>query len=242
MVHLPSKRRCRNLDHVPGDADIAASAALLADRTRAEMVAQLSDGRAMPASELAARTGVSRPTASAHLDKLRQAGWLRVDRQGRHRYYRLADPALAQALEALARVSPARPVRGLRADTRGAVLREARFCYDHLAGRLGVELTEELRLGGILEEADGRYDLTPKGEARLEAFGLDVAALRRKRRSFAHPCLDWSERRHHLAGALGAGLADRLVELGWVRRRRETRAVRLTAAGRERLRETFGLG
>jgi DNA-binding transcriptional ArsR family regulator len=225
---------------VSGDADIAASGALLSDHSRVQMLAQLSDGRALPASELAAGAGVSRQTASVHLDKLRDAGWLEVEAQGRHRYYRLADRSLVDVLEALARISPSRPVRTLRGSIRGDALREARLCYDHLAGRLGTALTDALRHQHVLDLRDGEFTLTPAGTQRLEDLGLDIEELRRKRRSFARPCLDWSERRHHLAGALGAALATHCFTHGWLNRT-DTRIVRITDAGREALRTAFAL-
>lgn len=226
---------------MPGDVDIAASGALLADRARVEMLTQLSDGRVLPASELAASAGVSRPTASVHLEKLLNAGWLEVEAHGRHRYYRLADPALVEALEAIARISPQHEIRTLRASIKGDALREARLCYDHLAGRLGTALADALRREELLEARDGALFLTPAGHDRLEDFGLDIEALRRKRRAFVRPCLDWSERRHHVAGALGGALATQFFALGWLERG-ETRSIRITELGREGLRATFGLG
>lgn len=225
---------------MPGDVDIAASGALLSERARVEMLALLSDGRALPASELAARVGVSRPTASVHLEKLLTAGWLQVEAHGRHRYYRLADPALVEALEAIARVSPPRHTQTLRASNQGDALRQARLCYDHLAGQLGTGLTAALLREQLIEAYDGAFCLTPTGQERLGAFGLDIDQLWRARRTFARPCLDWSERRHHLAGALGAAIATQCFELGWLERR-ETRAVRLTDIGRQGLHATFKL-
>jgi DNA-binding transcriptional ArsR family regulator len=194
----------------------------------------------LPASELAAAAGVARSTASVHLDKLHDAGWLAVEAQGRHRYYRLADPGLVTVLEALARVSPPRPVHTLTASLDGDALRAARLCYDHLAGRLGTALTDALVAGGVIRRRDTAFVLTRSGRQHLADIGFDLAALERTRRKFAYPCLDWTERRHHLAGALGAAVAQHCVSNGWVRRG-PTRAVRVTDEGRRHLRTTFGV-
>lgn len=223
------------------DADLAAMGALIGDPARARMLLALLDGSARPASELAMLGGVSRPTASLHLAKLVEGGLLEVERRGRHRYFRLAGPEVGRALEALAAISPPLPARSLRAAQQGEALRLARMCYDHLAGRLGVALTERLLELGWLVESAGAFDLTARGHQRLARWGIDVDGLRRQRRRFAFPCLDWSERKHHLAGALGAALASRLLDLGWIRRVPRTRAVRLTAAGHRGLAEVFGL-
>lgn len=224
------------------DTDIAAIGSLIGDPVRARMLLALLDGSARPASELAMLGGVSRPTASLHLAKLVEGGLLAVENRGRHRYFRLAGPEVAKALEALAAISPRVPVHSLRAAQQGEALRFARMCYDHLAGRLGVALTERLLTTGFLVESGGAFDLTPWGCKRLTTeLGLDVTALRRQRRRFAFPCLDWSERKYHLAGALGAALAARFLELDWIRRTPPTRAVYVTDAGRRGMAEMFGL-
>ncbi len=223
------------------DADIAAVAALLADPTRAGFLVALSDGRALPAGELARRGRVAPSTATAHLTKLAGHGLLAVEVQGRHRYYRLANPALVRALEALAVVAPTAPVRSLRAAEEATALRAARTCYDHLAGALGVALTQALVERGALDAAGDGYAVTPGGAALLEGLGVDLDAARSRRRLFAPRCLDWSERRPHVAGALGAALAGRLSELGWIARAPTSRAVRVTEQGRDGLRERFGL-
>ena len=225
---------------MPGDVDIAASGALLSDRARVEILARLSDGRALPASELASAAGVARSTASAHLDKLLDAGWLAVEAQGRHRYYRLADPALVSVLEALARVSPPRPVRSLTTSLEGDALRAARLCYDHLAGHLGTAVTESLIARRAIRRRDGAFVLTAAGRRFLESAGVDVEGATAARRRFAYPCLDWTERRHHLAGALGAAVAQQCLDRGWVRRT-STRALRMTDDGRRQLRASFGV-
>jgi len=193
-----------------GDADVAAVAALVAEPSPAAILDALMDGNAHRASELARRAGIAPSTASGHLARLLAGGLVSCDVQGRERCYRLASASTAEALEALARLAPTAQVQSLRAANRGEVARAARTCYDHLAGRLGVCLTEALVDRGALLVRDASYELTAAGEEMLARLGVDVGAARTRRRSFAHACLDWSERRPHLAGALGAALADAL--------------------------------
>ena len=223
------------------DVDVAAAAALLGDATRASFLLALTEAEALPASELAARAGVSNSSASLQLAKLVAAGLLTTERQGRHRYYRLASPQVAQAIEALALIAPPKAVRSLHEADRAAAVRAARTCYDHLAGALGVTLLDALLDRRLLVPADGSADVTPRGERFFDAIGVDLATARRARRPLARLCLDWSERRYHLAGALGSAFASRLFELGWIERTGPTRAVRVTPKGRERLREELGV-
>jgi hypothetical protein len=161
--------------------------------------------------------------------------------RGRERRYALASPEVAEALEVMARLAPAAAVRSLRGADRGLALRGARTCYDHLAGRLGVAVTEALVAQGALVPGDGAFALTLDGELVFAALGVDVGAARGRRRSFARACLDWSERRPHLAGALGAGLADALLARGWLRRRPGDRALDITAEGRAGLQRGLGV-
>lgn len=204
------------------------------------MLLLLLDGRALTAGELARRSRVSPSTASAHLTRLVEGGLLAVERQGRHRYFRLADASVGKALETLATISPPAPVRSLRQSQVGKAIHYARTCYDHLAGQVGVGLTEAMVRAGMLVES-GSYELTPAGAERLTALGLDLPTIRRQSRAFALRCLDWSERRPHLAGALGAALTTRLFELGWIRRTDASRAVQLTELGRLELTRQFEL-
>jgi DNA-binding transcriptional ArsR family regulator len=224
-----------------GDADIAAAAALLAEPTRAALVtAVIADGE-LPATDLAARACIAPSTASEHLARLVAGGFLRSEKHGRHRYFRLADPAVAAAVEALALVAPQPPVRSLREATRSELLREARTCYDHLAGRIGVALAGSLEQDGTLVRHNGGYELGPKSGARLEELGIDLAALKGLRRPVVRGCLDWSERELHIAGALGAALADRFFELGWIKRRGANRSVEVTARGRAGFLDELGV-
>jgi DNA-binding transcriptional ArsR family regulator len=226
---------------VRGDADVAAAAALIAEPARAALLTALLHEEALPAGELAARAGVAPSTASGHLARLVAGGLLTAERSGRYRLFRLADPAVAVALEALSTIAPTRPVRSLRDAAVGEAIREARTCYDHLAGRLGVELGAALERAKVIAFDGESYELGRAAAGRLGALGIDVEALARNRRPLLRACLDWSERRRHLAGSLGAALAERLFELDWLRRRPTNRSVEVTAAGRAGFRSELGL-
>jgi DNA-binding transcriptional ArsR family regulator len=239
-----------------GHPDIAAAAAAIGDRSRTAILLALAEGRALPASLLATEAGVGLPTVSAHLARLTAAGLVSCEVQGRHRYYRLADSKVSQALEALAGVAPTSPVRSLRESTHIAALRRARTCYDHLAGQLGVAIMHGLLGQQILAGGDGfhrptsqrndrlaapghdiTYELTSTGVTRLTSLG--VVTTTTARRPLIRYCVDWSEQRHHLAGALGAALAARLFELGWISHGRTRRTVVVTELGQQSLAETF---
>lgn len=224
-------------------AALADLAGLLADRTRAAFCLALLDGRAWTAGELARHAGVSPPTATAHLNRLVGRGVLVQYRQGRHRYLRLADHRTAQLLEDLA--AAAGPVtgspQGLRAVTRSAALARARTCYDHLAGRLGVAITDAMTRSGLLDQTGG-VALTDAGRAWLAGpVGVDPAALQTARRPLVRLCVDWTERRPHLAGSVGAAICRRLLERGWVRRIGSGRAVLVTPSGQAALLDLLDL-
>ena len=215
-----------------GDADVAAAAALLAEPARAELVlAVVADGR-LSASELATRAGIARSTASGHLRRLVDGGFFVVTDEGRNRYYELADAGVADALEGLSRIAPERPVRSLKEATRGELLREARTCYDHLAGRLGVALAHALEQRRVVIRSNGGYELGESAAQELERLGIDLEGLAQLRRPLVRGCLDWSERELHVAGGVGAAITARLFELGCLERRDRTRSVALTEAGR----------
>lgn len=228
------------------DVDLAPAAALLSEPARVTMLLALSDGRALPAGELARRSRIAPPTASEHLAKLVHTGVLAVERVGRHRYYRLSDPAtLIPALEALAVVAhglrPSRDETPAEVAFRASAIRRARTCYDHLAGVLGVELTSSLVSRGWMVLDDHAYDVTEEGSRELARLGVDVGGARRRRRAFAPTCLDWSERRYHLAGALGAAISARLFALAWIERIPGGRVVKITGQGRRALRRELGI-
>ncbi len=230
-----------------GEPNIAAVAALIGDPARAAILTVLADGCALPAGELASFAsfaGLSPPAASAHLSKLLDGGLLALEREGRHRYYRLAGPGVASALESLALIAT-QPCRSVAARSPQAhALRYARSCYDHLAGELGVNIAVALENRGLVASAGQgkRVDITEAGAAWLEAiFAVDVRKLRPGRYGLACRCLDWTERRHHLAGPLGARLFQRCCELGWLARIPQSRAVQLTRRGRNSLRAQLGI-
>jgi DNA-binding transcriptional ArsR family regulator len=223
------------------DVDLAPVARLIGDPTRATILDALMSGRPLAAGELARLAGITAQTASGHLALLLDGGLVAVQTQGRHRYYRLAGEDVAVALEALAGISPARPVRSLRQSQSARALGFARTCYDHLAGVAGVAVLDAMLSGGWLCPGEGGYDLTAVGQEAIERFGLDPSGLHARRRSFARPCLDWTERRPHLAGALSAAITAAMLERGWfLRRRAGDRGLRLTAAGSTGLAEVFG--
>jgi DNA-binding transcriptional ArsR family regulator len=237
-----------------GDADIAAVGALLAEPARTRMLLAL-DRRALPASVLALEAGIAPSTASGHLARLVDGGFLRVEQHGRHRYYRLAEPEIGELLESLAQLAPKTAVRSLRDGTRANALRTARSCYDHLAGKLGTSLMAALLEHGWLDGGDGTfvpggadrptgagydvdYRLTPAGRRGLEAFGIVPDELPGRRQLIRY-CIDWSEQRHHLGGKLGAALLDRMLELEWVEPAASHRALRITDDGRAGLERVF---
>jgi DNA-binding transcriptional ArsR family regulator len=237
---------------VPYDLDIASPAALIADPTRAAILRALLPDRPLAAGELARLAGVSAATASFHLAKLLEGGMIAVARQGRHRYYRLAGHEVAAALEALGLISATLPVRTLRQSREATALAEARTCYDHLAGRAGVELFDALLRRGLIKEerfgrtsmgdsSQSRFEVTGAGAGTLGSFGLNIKEIRRSRRHFAGKCIDWTQRRGHLNGALAAAITTRLFELAWVEHGPRRRSVRITPAGAEGLAATFGL-
>lgn len=215
-------------------ADVSVVGALLAEPARAAMLLALWGGVALPASELAARAGVTPSTASTHLNRLLDAGWLTVERHGRHRYFRLASSEIAQTLESLARVAPLAPVRSFNAHQATESLRIARSCYDHLAGELGVALTDALLAQGFLTNDGATVHVSAHGKAFLQAHGVALPPPA-ARRTYARFCLDWSERRDHLAGALGAALLTTWIDQRWVERTTQSRALRLTPSGIEQL-------
>jgi DNA-binding transcriptional ArsR family regulator len=220
------------------DVDIAPIAALLGDTARAAIVGALQDGRALPAGELARRAGVSASTASEHLAKLVAGNLLLSEKSGRHRYFRLAGPEVARVVEALSAIAPRKPVRSLRDATIGSALVEARTCYDHLAGKLGVGISDALLRRGAVVERDGVFELGPGLDGVLATLGLSIEELPSRRPPVLR-CLDWSERRPHLAGALGAAICTKAFDAGWIERLPGSRAVQLTADGRKSLAGTL---
>lgn len=219
---------------------LAEIGALMGDVARANILSSLMDGRALTASELAWHSGVSAQTTSGHLARLSEANLIAVTKQGRHRYYRLASPEVAQAIEAMMALASFGPKRHRPVGPKDEALRKARTCYDHLAGRLGIALADALTSQDYLVLSESAGALTEKGQRFLCTFGMDLEADR-NRRAVCKTCLDWSERRPHLAGRLGAALCTRMFELNWVERIKDSRALAITASGRDGLKSTFGI-
>jgi DNA-binding transcriptional ArsR family regulator len=222
---------------------LSTAAALIADPARAAMLVELLGGRALTAGELARAADVSAQSASQHLGKLVDGGMLVVQPEGRHRYYRMAGPEVGFVLEALGVIATTRPAGRVARTPRDEALCFARTCYDHLAGRIGVELTAVLERTGILIPAGSHdYSLGPDAPTWLASRGIDIDSLRQRRRPIARRCLDWTERRPHVGGVLGARLLAAFIERAWVQRRRDTRAVRITDRGIRALEELGVVG
>jgi DNA-binding transcriptional ArsR family regulator len=237
---LNTARSSEQVEPLFAEADVTPVASLLADSARSAMLWALSNGRALPAGELARIGAVSPSVASAHLSKLTTGGLVTSERHGRHRYYRLADNGIVAALEALAAIAPPRRASSNKEAHAARAIRHARTCYDHLAGTLGVSVADALVSDGSLKLDNREYHVSAAGVIRLAKIGVDVPGIievtRHTRRPFARACLDWSERRYHLAGALGAALVERFLNAEWVERMPSTRALKVTSAGRRALR------
>jgi DNA-binding transcriptional ArsR family regulator len=222
----------------PSPAEVAA---LVGNPARANMLTALLDGRALTAAELAYAGRVAPQTASEHLAKLTEGRLLALAKQGRHSYFRLASPLIGQMLESVMAVAANGPARYQPRWHAGDALRNARTCYDHLAGRLGVALADALVERNHIALSEDGGIVTPEGAEFFLGFAVDISAKSPSRRPFCRPCLDWSERRAHLAGAVGAALAARCFELGWVTRIRDTRAVLVSDKGKRGFSKTFAI-
>ena len=211
--------------------NIAPVASLVGDPARANMLTALMAGQALTATELAQEAGITLPTASSHLAKLQAGGLLTVEKQGRHRYFRLSGPDVASMIETIIGVAARAGHLRTRTGPSEPALRQARVCYDHLAGDLGVRLFDSLVDRGMLTVGKGELMLTPRGERFVADFGIDLSALAQSRRPLCRTCLDWSVRRNHLAGALGGALLERFFRLKWARRETGTRVVTFSRRG-----------
>lgn len=210
---------------------IANVAALIGDPARANMLTALMDGRALTVSELSEAAGVTLQTASGHLTKLAEADLVVAEKQGRHRYFRLSGADVAATLEQLMSLAQRTGAVRVKTGPKDGALREARICYDHLAGRRGVAMLDAMLAKGLVAATDGATPaLTDSGRTFASEFGIDPDSLPRSRRPVCRFCLDWSERRSHLAGALGAAMLERMIDQGWARRE-EGRVIRFTPSG-----------
>jgi DNA-binding transcriptional ArsR family regulator len=224
-----------------GIPQMAEVAALVGDPARANILCALLDGRALTATELAFAAGVSAQTTSGHLAKLRGACLVDVCKQGRHRYYRLTGAHVGQMLESIMEVALTGPPRFQPRSKADDLIRHARTCYDHFAGELGVGIADRLVACDCVVLGNEAGEVTDAGAAFLTQLGVDLSGARARRRVFCRPCVDWTERRPHIGGAVGAALATRCFELNWVERVRDSRALIITPAGRRGFMEAFEL-
>jgi DNA-binding transcriptional ArsR family regulator len=220
---------------------IAEIAALVGDPARATMVSALVDGRALAASELASAARITPQTASTHLAKLTAAGVLSVVRSGRHRYFRLASPTVAYMIDGIVAVALAKRPRYRPLSRQARALGAARMCYDHLAGRLSVDLADSFVAREYIVPDDEVAEVTTAGARFLTEFGIELPALRSTGRHFCRLCLDWTERRPHIAGAVGVAITKRCFDLGWIERMKRGHAVVVTPLGRRCFPKTFGI-
>lgn len=219
--------------------NIAKVASLVSESSRAAILTTLLDDRFHTASELAYQAGIKQQTASFHLAKLAELNMVTIENQGRHRYYRLANSEIAQILESLLALSPPVEINSLKQSTEMKALKNARTCYDHLAGKLGVELTKGLLHKGYLKECDKEFIVTENGKQFFSDFQINIEQIKRKKRKFSLKCIDWSERHYHLGGALGNAILERLLELNWIKRHPKSRAIIVTQNGVKEIKNIF---
>lgn len=219
--------------------NVANTASLISEPSRAAILTVLLDGRFHTASELSLLIGVKPQTTSYHLSKLKEQNIIVEESQGRHRYFGIQNQEIARTIESLLVISPPEKIKSLRQSRDDSAIRYARTCYDHIAGYLGVQLADAFLRKGYL---DNDFSLTAEGERFLEEdLAIKLMDLKKKRRSFCHKCLDWSERRHHIAGAIGLAILEKFVELEWVVRLPKTRALAITNKGKEGMFELFSI-
>ena len=221
--------------------DITRLAALIGDPARANMLTALMSGKALTASELANEAGITLQTASSHLGKLENAELIRQRKQGRHRYFSLADDEVSEVLEAMMGLAAKRGHMRTRTGPNDPALRKARVCYNHLAGELGVQMMDSFKAREFIAGDDGELRLTDSGSGFLMEFGIEVHTLGKQRRALCKPCLDWSARRTHLAGSLGTALLNRFYNLGWATRREGSRIVVFSPQGEREFHRLFSM-
>jgi DNA-binding transcriptional ArsR family regulator len=214
-------------------------AGLIGDPTRATILWTLMDGKAFTATELAVAADTTPQNISMHLNKLLQADLLQVESQGRHRYYKFSRRDVAYAIEAMVNMIPPSPAINKSIDM--APVKHCRTCYDHLAGKVAVDITDSMLKQQLITYQSNLFEICPKGKKWFTAQGIDTDILRSQKRSFARPCLDWSERRHHLAGSLGAAMLDLMLDGDWVRRTAHSRVIVITGKGKKKFHELFQL-
>ncbi|WP_243522340.1 helix-turn-helix transcriptional regulator [Bacillus pseudomycoides] len=221
--------------------NVAKIASLISDTSRATILVQLLDGRPHPATELAHAAKIKPQTASFHLQKLYEAQIIDVEKHGRHRYYKIANHEIAESLENILYLAPPEPVQSFKQSKGSKEIQYARTCYDHLAGKIGVEITNSLLDNEILIKDGLQFKVTKKGQEFFEGFDIDLNSLHKKRRFFSKCCLDWSERQHHLAGSLGNAILEKMLKENWIIRAEHSRAIHITPLGKRKIYETFSI-
>jgi DNA-binding transcriptional ArsR family regulator len=221
--------------------NITRIAAAIGDPVRAEMLTALMGGRALTATELATHTGITKQTGSTHLRRLLDARLVAMHAQGRHRYFSIANEDVAQLIERMTGIAADASAVRLRTGPREPALRKARVCYDHLAGRLAVSMYDRFTREGWLHFNQQTLTLTHEGEHSMSRFGIDLDRVRTRRRTLCRACMDWSERRNHLAGALGAAILDRILDRGWAKRERASRLIVFRPSGERAFNDAFGI-
>ncbi|PFE01066.1 transcriptional regulator [Bacillus cereus] len=221
------------------NVNAAKIASLISDTSRATILIQLLDGRPHPATELAHAAKIKPQTASFHLQKLYEAEIIDVEKHGRHRYYKITNHTIAESLEKILYLAPPEQIQSLKQSKETREIQYARTCYDHLAGKLGVEITNSLLNNNILVKENLQFEVTKEGQLFFKEFGIDLDSLYRKRRAFSKCCLDWTERQHHIAGALGKAILERMLEQNWVTKAPKTRAIHVTHLGEQQILRTF---
>ncbi|MCM3707062.1 MULTISPECIES: ArsR/SmtB family transcription factor [Cytobacillus] len=223
------------------NSNVAKVASLISEPSRAAILTALLDGRFHTVNELAHMARVKPQTASFHLKKMLDAQVVTAEKQGRHRYYGIMNQEVARVMESFLSIAPAAEIKSFKHASEDKAIRSARTCYDHLAGNLGVQITESLTKRGFIAEEKDTFSVTEDGKAFFHSMQIDLTSLKKKRRSFSHKCLDWSERRHHLAGALGNAILEKLLERNWIQRIPKTRAIKITPSGLKGLKDTFAI-
>ncbi|AFQ12298.1 TPA: winged helix-turn-helix domain-containing protein [Bacillus pacificus] len=221
--------------------NIARMASLLSDASRSAILVHLMDGRPHPATELANAAKIKPQTATFHLNKLLEAQIISVEKHGRHRYYKLANHELADSLETIFFITQPEPIQSFKQAKEMNEIEFARTCYDHLAGKLGVEIANALLRKEVLVKNETDFQVTKIGEKFFYGLDIDLEKLQTKRRAFSKCCLDWTERKHHIAGALGNILLERMLEMNWIIKVKHSRAIHITPLGRQKLKEVFSI-
>ncbi|RFU61186.1 helix-turn-helix transcriptional regulator [Bacillus sp. V59.32b] len=221
--------------------NVANIAALISEYSRSAILTVLMDGRFHTASELSFMIGITPQTISYHLSKLVEGNIIAVEGQGRHRYFGIQNQEVAQIMEYLLAIAPPVEIKSLRQSREDNAIRIARTCYDHIAGNLGVKITDSLIKKNVIKQSENEFVLSIEGEHFLNDFQIKIEDVIKKRRSFCHKCLDWSERRHHLAGALGNALLERFLELQWISRSVNSRALIITPHGKKEIQDKFSI-